>query len=265
MTNWKEASDILLRYLRVKTQPLAIKFIKSSTEIPEGVMRPSKMGIKMALCQINTIARRWNIGVAVTPEEINCAAALLAFGWGDLGDLNREEELIDFMVTAGYIMDHDKARSTLKTQSFFSGEKKFPSKGLVVAPMDAGVVENPDVILIYGNPAQIARLVQSMIFVEGGVIESRAHLGLSCVSEMIEPIVSKKAIYVVPGRGERQLGMAADDEMAFALPAAKFQDLLTGLRETDEKGTKYPIQPFLFFEPRFNKAVSKLIKKIKLV
>jgi len=265
MTNWKEASDILLRYLRVKTQPLSIKFIKSSTEIPEGVMRPSKMGIKMALCQINTIARRWNIGVAVTPEEINCAAALLAFGWGDLGDLNREEELIDFMVTAGYIVDHDKARSTLKTQSFFSGEENFPSKGLVVAPMDAGVVENPDVILIYGNPAQIARLVQSMIFVEGGVIESRAHLGLSCVSEMIEPIVSKKAIYVVPGRGERQLGMAADDEMAFALPAAKFQDLLTGLRETDEKGTKYPIQPFLFFEPRFNKAVSKLIKKIKLV
>jgi uncharacterized protein (DUF169 family) len=265
MMNWKEASDILLRYLRVETHPLSIKFIKRGTEIPEGVMRPSKMGIKMALCQINTIARRWNIGVAVTPEEINCAAALLAFGWGDLGDLNREEELTDFMVSAGYIMDHDKARSSLKTQPFFKGEKKFSSKGLIVAPIDAGVIEEPDVILIYGNPAQIARLVQSMIYIEGGVIESRAHLGLSCISEMIEPIVSKKAIYAVPGRGERQLGMAADDEMAFALPAVKFQDLLTGLRETDEKGTKYPIQQFLFFEPRFNKAVAKLIKKIRLV
>lgn len=265
MTNWKEASDILLRYLRVKTHPLSIKFIKSGTEIPDDVMRPSKMGIKMALCQINTIARRWNMGVAVTAEEVNCAAALLAFGWGDLGDLNREEELVDFMVSAGYIMDHDKARSSLKTQSFFSGEKKLSSKGLIVAPIDAGVIENPDVILIYGNPAQIARLVQSMIYVEGGVIESRAHLGLSCISEIIEPVVSKKAIYVVPGRGERQLGMASDDEMAFALPTAKLQDLLTGLRETDEKGTKYPIQPFLFFEPRFNKAVSKLIKKIRLI
>ncbi len=58
--------------------------------------------------------------------------------------------------------------------------------------------------------------------------------------------------------------MAADDEMAFALPTAKLQDLLAGLRETDEKGTRYPIQPLLFFEPRYNKAVSKLIKKIKL-
>jgi uncharacterized protein (DUF169 family) len=265
MINWKEASDILLRYLRVKTHPLSIKFIKSSSEIPEGVMRPGKMGVKMALCQINTIARRWNMAVAVTPEEVNCAAALLSFGWGDLGDLNREEELADFMVSAGYIMDLDKAKTSLKTQSFLSGDNEFSSKGLIVAPIDAGIIEEPDVILIYGNPAQIVRLIQSMIYTEGGVIESKAHAGLSCIGEMIEPVVSKKAIYVIPGRGERQLGMAADDEMAFALPAIKFQNLLTGLRETDEKGTRYPIQPYLFFEPRFNKAVSKLIKKIKLV
>ncbi len=264
MTNFKEASEILLRYLRVQTYPLSIKFIQSSTEIPEGIMRPSIAGIKMPLCQANTIARKWNMGVAITPEEVNCAAALLAFGWGDLGDLNREEELINFMVSAGYIVDQEKARLALEKQSFLNGEKKFMSKGYIVAPIDAGVIAEPDVILIYGNPAQIARMIQSMIFVDGGVIESRAHAGISCIGEMIEPIVSKKAVYVVPGRGERQLGMAADYEMAFALPFEKLQGLLTGLRETDEKGTKYPIQPFLFYEPRFNKAVSKLIKKIKV-
>lgn len=264
MINFNEANDILLRYLRVKTHPLSLKYINSSAEIPEGIMRPSTFKVKMALCQINTIARRWNMGLAVTPEDVNCAAALLAFGWGNLGELDREEELTDFMVSAGYIVDKEKAKSSLETQLFFSGEKRFDSKGLIVAPIDAGVIAEPDVILIYGNPAQMARLVQSMIYVEGGVIESRAHLGLSCIGEMIEPVVSGKAIYIIPGRGERQLGMAADDEMAFALPAAKFQDLLTGLKETDEKGTRYPIQLYLFFEPRFNKAVSKLIKKIQL-
>lgn len=264
MANLKEASDTLLRYLRVQTQPLSIKFVQSSKEIPEGFMKPSNMGIKMPFCQINTIARRWGFNLAVTPEEVNCAAALLAFGWGDLGELNREEELLDFMVSAGYISDHEKAKLTLKTHPYLLGEKKFTSGGLLVAPVNAGAIEEPDVILIYGNPAQIARLVQSIIYIEGGVVESRAHLGLSCFGEMIEPIVSKRALYVIPGRGERQLGMAGDDEMAFALPAAKLQDLLTGLKETDEKGTKYPIQPFLFYEPRFNKAVSKLIKKIKM-
>ena len=264
MTNFTEANDILLKYLRVKTHPLSIKFIHSSAEIPEGIMRPGIFKVKMALCQINTIARRWNMALAATPEEINCAAALLSFGWGNFGELNREEELVNFMVSAGYVKDSDKARSSLKAQSFFKGEKKFDSKGVIVAPIDTGVIKEPDVILIYGNPAQIARLVQSMIYTEGGVIESRAHLGLSCIGEMIEPVVAKKAAFIVPGRGERQIGMAGDDEMAFALPADKFQSLLTGLTETDEKGTRYPIQPYLFFEPRFNKAVSQLIKKIKV-
>jgi len=264
MLDFKEANNILLKYLRVKTQPLSIKFIKDAADIPEGVMRPSTFKSKMALCQMNTIARRWNMALAATPDEINCAAALLSFGWGNLGELNREEELVNFMVSAGYVADIEKARSSLKEQAYFSGQKKFDSKGFIVAPIASGVIKEPDVILIYGNPAQIARLVQSMIYVEGGAIESRAHLGLSCIGEMIEPVISKKAMYIVPGRGERQIGMAADDEMVFTLPPAKLQNLLTGLKETDEKGTRYPIQPFLFFEPRFNKAVSQLIKKINV-
>ena len=57
----------------------------------------------------------------------------------------------------------------------------------------------------------------------------------------------------------------ASGELAFALPAGKLDDLLIGIRETDEKGTKYPINPFLFFEPRFNPPVEKFREKIKLI
>ena len=57
--DFKEASDVLLRYLRVKTRPLSIKFIQSSSEIPGGVLRPSAAGAKMALCQVNTIVSQW--------------------------------------------------------------------------------------------------------------------------------------------------------------------------------------------------------------
>jgi hypothetical protein len=59
--------------------------------------------------------------------------------------------------------------------------------------------------------------------------------------------------------------MAGDDEMVFTLPAGKLENLLKGIKETDEKGTKYPINQFLFFEPKFNKTVEKLREKIKLV
>ena len=59
--------------------------------------------------------------------------------------------------------------------------------------------------------------------------------------------------------------MVADDEMIFTIPAAKLDSLLMGLRETHEKRTKYPINQFLFFEPKFNPTVEKFREKIELV
>jgi len=106
--------------------------------------------------------------------------------------------------------------------------------------------------------------VQGMIYSEGDIIKSWANMGASCVREMIAPLLENKPGYVIPGRGARQLGMAGDDEMVFTLPAGKLDALLTGVKETHEKGTKYPINPFLFFEPRFNQTVEKLREKIKL-
>ena len=143
-------------------------------------------------------------------------------------------------------------------------EKKFSAKALLVSPLESGVVQAPDVVLIYGNPAQMARMVQSMIYAEGDIIESWANIGASCVREMIAPMIENKAGYVIPGRGARQLGMVGDDEMVFTLPIGKLENLLTGVRETHKKGTKYPINPFLFFEPRFNQTVENFREKIHL-
>ncbi|OGP50605.1 MAG: hypothetical protein A2Y79_06845 [Deltaproteobacteria bacterium RBG_13_43_22] len=260
------AAETISKYLKVHTSPLSIKYYSNSKDLPTDVRRPNVFGVKMAFCQINTIARKWGWSFAVTPEDINCVAALMSFGWGDLaGDLNKEEELINFRINAGYIKDRDAAKKNLKKASSLMDEKKFSSRGLIVSPLDSGVIQDPDVILIYGNPAQMARMIQSMIYTEGGVIESWASIGASCVREMIAPMIENKAGYVIPGRGARQLGMAGDDEMVFTMPAGKLENFLTGVKETHEKGTKYPINQFLFFEPKFNKTVEKLREKIKLV
>jgi uncharacterized protein (DUF169 family) len=265
MTDFKKAAEEIAKYLRVHTHPLALKFVDRADELPSDLRRPSIFGGKMAFCQIITIARRWGWSFAVSPEDVNCAAALLSFGWGKLDeDLDREEELIDFRINAGYIKDREAAIKNLEKVASLMDENKFSFQALIVSPLESGVIQNPDVVLIYGNPAQMARMVQSMIYTEGGVIESWANIGASCVREMIAPMIENKAGYVIPGRGARQLGMVADDEMVFTLPVGKLENLLTGLKETHEKGTKYPINQFLFFEPRFNPTVEKFKTKIKL-
>lgn len=265
MTDLKLAAETITKYLRVHTHPIALKYVDKEEELPQDVRRPSIMGVKMAFCQINTIVRKWGWSFAVGPKDINCVAGLMSFGWGYLDeDLNKEEELINFRINAGYIKDREAAIKNLEETSSLMDGRKFSAKGLIVSPLDSGIIKNPDIILIYGNPAQIARMIQSMIYSEGHVIESWANMGASCVREMIAPLIENKAGYVIPGRGARQLGMAGDDEMVFTFPAGKLDNFLTGVKETHEKGTRYPINQFLFFEPRFNKAVEKLREKIKL-
>lgn len=265
MADLKQAAEEIAKYLRVHTHPLALKFVDQAENLPGDLRRPSVFGGKMAFCQIVTIARRWGWSFGVAPEDINCAAALLSFGWGRLDEsLNRQEELIDFRMNAGYIGNREAAVKNLETAESLMDTSSFSAKALIVSPLESGVVPDPDVVLIYGNPAQMARLVQSLIYAEGGVVESWANIGASCVREMIAPMIENKAGYIIPGRGARMLGMVADDEMVFTLPAGKLENLLIGLKETHEKGTRYPINQFLFFEPRFNPTVEKFRTKIKL-
>jgi len=264
MADLKEAAETIQRHLRLHTHPLALKFLDDAAAIPSDIRRPSIFGVKMAFCQIVSIARRWGWSFAVTPDDVNCAAALLSFGWGKLAeDADEEEELIDFRVDAGYVRDREAAIKNLEEVASRTDESTFSARALILSPLDSGVVQDPDVVLIYGNPAQMARMVQSMIYTEGGVIESWSNIGASCVREMIAPMIEDKAGYVIPGRGARQLGMVADDEMVFTLPVGKLESLLIGLRETHRKGTKYPINQFLFFEPRFNETVEAFREKIQ--
>jgi uncharacterized protein (DUF169 family) len=261
-----EATDIISKYLRVQTHPIALKYVEKTKDLPSDLRRPSEFGIKMAFCQINTIVRKWGWSFAVGPDNISCVAALLHFGWGDMDEkLDKKEELISFRINTGAIKNRETMMKNMESISRMTREIAFSAKGLIVSPLDAGIIEDPDVILIYGNPAQMARMVQSMIYSEGDVIESWANSGGSCVREMIAPMIENKAGYVIPGRGARQLGMTGDDEMVFTLPAGKLDSLLTGLKKTHDNGTQYPINQYLFFEPVFDKKMEELRGKIKLV
>lgn len=258
-----EANHTILRFLRVDTHPLAIKFVSSEEEFPSEANRIGAFGIKIATCQATSIARKFGWTMAVTPMDINCASGLMGFGWGKLKPgLNREEEIADFLVSAGYIKDRERAKKTIDSMPYLKEEYESPYAGLIISPLKRGLVENPDVVLIYGNAAQVARMVQSYVYIKGGAVRSESQVGLSCGSEMIRPMMEKTASYIVPGRGERSIGMAGNDEMVFALPGEQLDDFLTGLAETHRAGSKYPIIQYLFFEPAYTPAVIDFRNKI---
>ncbi|MGZ8429417.1 MAG: DUF169 domain-containing protein, partial [Candidatus Deferrimicrobiaceae bacterium] len=75
-------SGHLEKHLRVHTFPIGIKSYKAGEPLPDKVKVPSKhLGIKVAICQAISIARRYGWSMAFSGQDISCPIAKAAFGF----------------------------------------------------------------------------------------------------------------------------------------------------------------------------------------
>lgn len=253
---WKAKEEQLNRYVRLDTFPLGVNFLKKGDAFPEKTGTPSSMGIKIALCQATNIARRWGWSMGIEKDDINCIPALMGFGWREP---ETPDAVIDFLMSMGYFETKEAAIKTLEKMTIMEPGR---FERLYISPLSRTRLE-PDIVVIYGNPAQMMRLAQGYIYKRGGVVTSETNLGFTCTSEMIWPFKEGKAHLIHPGRGERILGLTQDHEMAFSLPASQLDDLIAGLEATHKVGSRYPVQSYLFFEPMQIPQFKELEKHLK--
>jgi uncharacterized protein (DUF169 family) len=111
--------------------------------------------------------------------------------------------------------------------------------GVVLAPLST-ITFDPDVILIYGDPAQIILIIQSMQKKEFERFQFACMGESSCADSLADCYLSGKPKVGLPGVGERVLGHVREDELVIALPPLYMDRALDGLREL---GLTYPIPP----------------------
>ena len=88
----------LEKHLRVNTFPLAIKSLKPGDPLPEKVKIPSKhLGVKVAICQAISIARRYGWTMAFSGADLSCPIAKAAFGFEERNDYYTSGGLADGM------------------------------------------------------------------------------------------------------------------------------------------------------------------------
>ena len=97
---------------------------------------------------------------------------------------------------------------------------------------------DPDVILIYGDPAQIILIIQSMQRKEYERYQFACMGESSCADSLAECFLTGKPKVGLPGFGERMLGHVREDELAIAMPPPYLEKALEGL---DELQISYPI------------------------
>jgi uncharacterized protein (DUF169 family) len=240
---WQDLGKELKRYTNVDTFPVCVKFLNNKKEIPEGTRSPRKdLKVKMAHCQAQAIARKYGWTIAMTKEDLGCAISGYTYGL----EAAEKDGVIKFLTKMNYAAGNEAANTILQS---FRTLKQGRYEAVVYSPLDRTKIE-PDVILMYLNPAQLMRCLHGSTYHTGMPVAcSFSGRAASCTEGVIASFLDQSPKVVVPGNGDRVWATAQDHEMVYALPASHLKDLVEGLAKTHERGIRYPIPAFLRYQP----------------
>ncbi len=245
--------DALTEHVRLDCFPVAVRMLKPGERFPERVKRPAQdLKIKVATCQAIAMARRYGWVVALGDEDISCPLTAVVFGFRKASDF-----YVKGQACAGMYTETKEAgiRSEEQVAKFSFGEFKY----ILVAPLHRTTFE-PEVIIIYANPAQILRLLAAALWKSGGRLTSSFGGRIDCAEEIIVPQRSGQCEVILPCLGDRVFAQTQDHEMAFSIPADRVEEIIEGLEGTQKGGVRYPIPSFLRYTGEFPEHYTKVVE-----
>lgn len=247
----KQLDAELARYVRPATYPLAIRMLASEAEIDPRARRPRRdLGIQVTICQAIGMARRYGWSLAITPEDINCPLIFVPFGFKAPVPFQTEG-----FACAGIYTETPEAGA--RTEAVAPRLPQGQYCGIALAPLSRASF-TPHVICVYGNSAQVMRLVQGALWRHGGALESISAGRIDCAEIIIRTLLSGRPQYILPCSGDRIFGLTEDDEMIFAMPLSWADDVVAGLQGTHQAGIRYPVPKFMRFQPQYPEAYEQL-------
>jgi len=220
LEEYQAAGQELYDKLRLYTYPVAVKFIKSESEIPSNIMRPSKNNEMIPLCRAFTWARRWKAHVAMTREDNACITSSCILKWYDPEEVP-PEEVVKGTTRSGYRIDIEAEKRVRNLWDRYidkNMDKVKDHMGFIVSPLNETIII-PDSILIYGDPNQIMHIIHSISY-EGKILVESYFAGYSetCNKGVLIPYITGKPQVVLPGTGDRRLSFTTENEMAIGIP-----------------------------------------------
>lgn len=255
--DYPAAAQELKGALRLRTEPLGVAFLPEGEALPEKSRRPSQVfGKRVTICQGVTMARVYGWAVGLTAEDLICVPGMLAFGLAPEPD--PVGELLGLVCEVGFHRSEAGARREVESLSRLApGELG----AIYLAPLER-LAREPDVVVVYGNPAQMTRLLQGASFATGARAQGDFGGKIECTSYLIAPLKTGQVRVSLPGAGDRIFSMTQDDELVVSFPARLLEGILTGLKEAGKKiGARYPITFYQNFQPEFPPPYRERAKK----
>lgn len=254
----KRAAELFIKYLKLSTFPVALKMCTCKDELPVGTKIPRKeWGVDFRACQAAHVARRDGFTVAVSRDEMPCPTGSVALGFFKPTELYWS----GLCFSPPYQSQEARKIKARYTPKLEAGKYEF----MVVSPLDNASFD-PDVILFYGNPGQITKLVQAAVLKTGEPLTAKTVCGTACSEWVSEAMLTGECQYVFPCDGERRYGALDESEMVFSLPFEKMEEILEALKISyyaKEGRKRYPTERFLIHQGPISKQYEMLLDSLR--
>lgn len=252
MVEWRDISEQLEKALRLRSLPIGLKLLENAKELDK--IKHRKPDQNILFCQLLTQARTFGWTIGFTSEDLVDSICAHVVGL-------RAEAYEPFLLAVGEVWFKDKKTALQKyaPENFPCIPHKF--EAAVLSPLAAGRID-PDLIILYGNPAQAMRFINGVQWENYEKMEISSCGESACSDSIGLSYTTGKPKVAIPCFGERRFGHVQDDELIMVLPSEYVDTLLRGLDALDKKGARYPISfwgaqtDFLpGFPPSFQEAI----------
>jgi uncharacterized protein (DUF169 family) len=227
LKEYNRCGEELESFLLLRTSPIAVKMIEQEQDITAEAIRPSRdRGVHLAQCQAFAMSRREQATVALLKEDNWCWAPLIGYGL---------VEMPEFCTGGDVYFPHfvESREAAKRLGRAFPHLEYGKYIGIVSAPLKTAGFE-PDLVLIYCNPAQIRTILLAVKYKEGALVTSEFDPIDSCIFSTVPVLKTGEYRITFPDPGEYERALTAEDQVIFSVPGSKVETLMQGLTHFEE-------------------------------
>jgi len=232
-TDWEPIVRNIEKYLRLKSFPVAFKMLEKKEEL-ENIPFMRRSPNKRTMCQLITLVRNFDWTVGADADDFTgpmCPSIIGLTKLPDVGFLDGTFRSIVWTKNKKDGAKYENSVPRLPTGKY----EAVAMAPLVYKPFD------PDIVLIYANPAQMILLINALQFEDYEVMQFFCVGESSCSDAIARCYLDNKPSVSIPCYGERRYGHAQDEDLVMAVPADLLEKAAKNLEVLYRRGIRYPI------------------------
>lgn len=232
-------SDLLCRVLKLDTFPVAVSLVERAEDL-----EAEPLELKLNNCQLISRARHAGDYASGIPDRMVCS-----IGAACTGLVRTPPQFTDGTAAVGKYTATADAGMEFFRNTYKTGDEKAPWGGIQFSPLGKPCFE-PMAVVVYGNPAQIMRLVHANAWNTGRITHGNTVAEAAVCSSIGMALEKKTSVLGLPCAGDRRFGGTQNHEMVFVAPWDEMSRRIAPALEEMAScmGSLYPVAPWVLCE-----------------